>query len=843
MDFRLNQINISKNYFKQLNCMKKFLLALVFIFCAMAGRSQGLERIVVEKYYVSDANDATGSSGVLPVGSVTWRIYVDMAPGWYLLQVFGNQNLNHPLLMTTTTSFFNDPDYGTYTPSNSANNTKKSTMMLDSWISTGSACTGYLGILKSEDNSIGTFINKNGLLQNNDPAAGIPLTVQDGMVAGTNPNFSTAGIPDSLLNVFGDGSVTGNTFKLTNGSWYSLTHPQGTTSSNRVLIAQITTDGTFHYELNVLIGKDLGNDLSASETYVASNPSGDEISSTKYNLSGTLSPSSTISDFKIVSPVDGSSFNEGNIVSITANTNGADGTIAKVEFKVNGSKIGESSTIPGKIDWTAIAPSAILTAIGTDFEGNTITSTPVNISILGNKAPLVVITAPVDSSTVITGDTILFSADASDSDGTIANVEFFVDSVSKGIVTNVPYKISWNAVAAGKYSFKAVATDNKSTKTSAKILVFVKDNQAPQVSFMAPINNSELSKDSSYLIQITAVDVDGKISKVELFVDGTKLDEKSSVRYEFKWSSSILGIHTFTAKATDERGAASTSTISIKIVTGNLAPTVIISAPVTGYASLVGDSIVILADANDVDGTVASVEFYIDDSSMGIINAAPYQIKYRAILGNHIISAKATDNIGATGTSEPVSIIVNNNLPVISITAPVDGSSVSTGDSVSIFTDASDVDGTIASVEFFVDNVSIGLVNKLPYQLKFLAVAGTHSISATATDNNGGHTTSSSISLDVITGVSVVFISSSSFKVYPNPGVNDITLDMSGLGKQQKVSFKIINSEGKLIEIRIIGTISENHKENFKISNLEKGLYTIILTIDGEEIIQRFIKL
>ena len=104
--------------------MKKILLSLVFIFLVLAGRSQGLERIVVEKYYVSDANDAAGSSGILPVGSVTWRIYADMAPGWYLLQVFGNQNINHPLLMTTTTSFFNDPDYGTYTPSNSSNNTK-----------------------------------------------------------------------------------------------------------------------------------------------------------------------------------------------------------------------------------------------------------------------------------------------------------------------------------------------------------------------------------------------------------------------------------------------------------------------------------------------------------------------------------------------------------------------------------------------------------------------------------------------------------------------------------------------------------------------------------------------
>ncbi|MCC7025748.1 MAG: hypothetical protein IT265_02250, partial [Saprospiraceae bacterium] len=53
------------------NIFKKYLLGLVFTLLGTFSYAQGLENIIVEKYYVSDAVDAAGSSGALPVGSVT----------------------------------------------------------------------------------------------------------------------------------------------------------------------------------------------------------------------------------------------------------------------------------------------------------------------------------------------------------------------------------------------------------------------------------------------------------------------------------------------------------------------------------------------------------------------------------------------------------------------------------------------------------------------------------------------------------------------------------------------------------------------------------------------------
>src|SRR5687768_3458940 len=94
--------------------MKKFIFSLALFLLAIGTFAQGLEGIQVEKYYVSDANDATGSTangaGVLPAGSITWRIYADLAPGYTLQAVYGVPG--HNLVINTTTGFYNNEDNG-----------------------------------------------------------------------------------------------------------------------------------------------------------------------------------------------------------------------------------------------------------------------------------------------------------------------------------------------------------------------------------------------------------------------------------------------------------------------------------------------------------------------------------------------------------------------------------------------------------------------------------------------------------------------------------------------------------------------------------------------------------
>lgn len=236
----------------------------------VARAQNGLEKIIVEKYYISELKDSTVVGGRLPAGSVTYRIYVDMLPGYKFQAAYGVPG--HELRLATTTLFFNHEDYGGTTPNVIPDrNLKDNTVMLDSWLSAGGASEKNLGVLKSEDNGIETIVNEKGFLQNANPDAGIPLTKQDGLIAGIPPTVTGFGI-DSIIKVFNN-KTNGSLFSTTNGSWACFGGSSGPTPENKVLIAQITTNGIFSFELNIQIGKPGGG----AEQYVAKNPVGNEI--------------------------------------------------------------------------------------------------------------------------------------------------------------------------------------------------------------------------------------------------------------------------------------------------------------------------------------------------------------------------------------------------------------------------------------------------------------------------------------------------------------------------------------------------------------------------------------
>lgn len=252
--------------------MKKVTFTLFLLILTHCIKAQnGLENIIVEKYYISNESDTAQNlvGGILPPGSVTYRIYADMLPGYKFQAAFGIPG--HELRLATSTSFFNNEDRGstapTYTKAQAANNT----VMLDSWLSAGAGCAGNFGVLKSEDNAIANIINSDGILSNTDVLAGTPLTLRDGMISGSPQAVTFVGI-SSAIQVFGAVNNAGNLFSTFNGSWASLNGSTGTTSDNKVLIAQITTDGIFSFELNIQIGTPSGT----VQQYVASNPTGNQ---------------------------------------------------------------------------------------------------------------------------------------------------------------------------------------------------------------------------------------------------------------------------------------------------------------------------------------------------------------------------------------------------------------------------------------------------------------------------------------------------------------------------------------------------------------------------------------
>ncbi|HOS47110.1 MAG TPA: T9SS type A sorting domain-containing protein [Bacteroidia bacterium] len=269
--------------------MKKIYLLvslLTLINCATNAQN-GLENVIVEKYYVSDANDSNADTdgGILPVGSVTYRIYADMLQGYKFQAAYGVPD--HELRIETTTLFWNNEDRGATSPTFTKVQAAKNTVMLDSWLSVGAACNGQYGIMKIYDDGNANVINNYSpmVLQNNDPAAGIPLTTQDGFIAGTPEPVTAVGISNEIT-VFdnqNDGT-NGPVFSTYNGSWASLNGSFGPdTIDNKVLIAQITTDGVLSFKLNIQIGTPTGG----VENYVADNPIGTEVQMASLTYSST----------------------------------------------------------------------------------------------------------------------------------------------------------------------------------------------------------------------------------------------------------------------------------------------------------------------------------------------------------------------------------------------------------------------------------------------------------------------------------------------------------------------------------------------------------------------------
>jgi hypothetical protein len=184
------------------------------------------------------------------------------------------------------------------------------------------------------------------------------------------------------------------------------------------------------------------------------------------------------------------------------------------------------------------------------------------VTLAGNSAPGVSLTAPANGASYAAPATVDIAASASDGDGRVAKVEFFNGSTKLGEDATAPYSFSWSGVAAGTYSITARATDDlgASTTSAARTITVTGANAAPAVGITAPGEGASFPWHPTITISASASDADGTVARVEFFRGGTtKLGEDTSAPYSYRWKNAPSGTHALTARATDDRGAATTS--------------------------------------------------------------------------------------------------------------------------------------------------------------------------------------------------------------------------------------------------------------------------------------------
>ncbi len=280
----------------------------------------------------------------------------------------------------------------------------------------------------------------------------------------------------------------------------------------------------------------------------------------------------------------------------------------------------------------------------------------------GNQPPSVTITTPTNGQ-IIQQDNltaITLSANATDTDGIINSIQFEVNGTPLAQGNN----INWTPIAFGAYTIKVTATDDKGATATHQVNITIQqktDNQPPTVNISQPTEGQIFEQEvlTAITLSADASDTDGTIASVQFEINGTVLTQGNNI----SWTPAAFGDYTIKVTATDDKGATATHQVNITIQqkTDNQPPTVNISQPTEGqiFEQEVLTAITLSADASDTDGTIASVQFEVNGTTLTQGNNMSWT---PAAFGDYTITVTVTDDKGATATHQVTITIKNINI-------------------------------------------------------------------------------------------------------------------------------------------------------------------------------------
>ncbi len=273
------------------------------------------------------------------------------------------------------------------------------------------------------------------------------------------------------------------------------------------------------------------------------------------------------------------------------------------------------------------------------------------------------------------------------------------------------------------------------------------------------INGNEMGSTvlpGTYGVRIRASDADSELfTHIQLINNGTVVNTWTPNSQNPDITSTITFANNqyyyVKVKQTDGNEAISSP---IWISNANQFPIISILSPTANQVFLPPATIPISVSASDNDGTVSTVDFYQGSTFLGSDNTSPFSFNWTNVAaGNYTLTAKATDNSGATTVSTPVTIIVTaiNQPPVVTLTSPESGATFTAPATIILSASATDADGTITKVEFYYGSNLITSDNTSLYSYTVSGVpASNYTLTARATDNKGSSTTSAPVTISVI---------------------------------------------------------------------------------------------
>jgi regulation of enolase protein 1 (concanavalin A-like superfamily) len=238
----------------------------------------------------------------------------------------------------------------------------------------------------------------------------------------------------------------------------------------------------------------------------------------------------------------------------------------------------------------------------TQTEIQTDRNTPIGGGSGSNQPPAATLTGPANGATYTAPASITLTATASDSDGSVARVDFYNGSTLLGSDPTVPYSFTWSNVAAGTYSLKATAVDNAGASGSSSVasVTVTGANQPPTVTLTAPANGATYAAPATLTLTANATDANGSVARVEFYNGAALLGTDTTAPYAFAWSGVPAGTYALHAVAYDNVGASATSaTATITVGAAPAPPTGVVFQASADHATVTSYLLEIFANGAD----------------------------------------------------------------------------------------------------------------------------------------------------------------------------------------------------------------------------------------------------
>ncbi|HJV64809.1 MAG TPA: Ig-like domain-containing protein [Geomonas sp.] len=276
----------------------------------------------------------------------------------------------------------------------------------------------------------------------------------------------------------------------------------------------------------------------------------------------------------------------------------------------------------------------------------------------------------------------------------------------------------------------------------------------PTVSVTAPSSGATYTAPASVTVTAAAAPGTGaSVKQVDFYSGTTWLATSTAPPYSYTWNYATAGTYALTAKVTDSAGGTATSSaVSIVIDPAPVPPAVMVIAPSSGKNYTAPASVTIIASATPgTEASVKQVEFYNGATLLGSSTASPYSYTWTNIAsGNYSLTAKVIDTLGATASSNAVTIAVKDP-PAVVITAPSNGATFIAPATVKVQATATSGTGaSVKQVDFYIGSTLLGTSTFSPYSYTWTNVApGSYSLTAKVTNTLGEIASSSTIAITV----------------------------------------------------------------------------------------------